>query len=102
MRLQIQKILQPGESVLFYGEKELLVFLPGTSSELLSGRVRTLRECFHRWRSKKTETRGKIRISLGFSVCEEEQDLSRTLEIAAVVMHPESDEEAPLPDDEPA
>jgi hypothetical protein len=102
IRLQIQKILEPGESVLFYGEKELLVFLPGTSAELLPARVSALRECFRQWRSKKAETQGNARLNLGFSVCEGEQDLSRTLEIASVVMHPESEEEAPIPDDEPA
>lgn len=91
LRLRMQKVLGPGESVLFYGEKELLVLLPGTSSELLPGRVRTLRECFHRWRSDRAGTQDQTRISLGFSVCEGEQDLSRTLEIALVVMHPDGD-----------
>jgi hypothetical protein len=100
IRLRIQKVLGPGESVLFYGEKELLVFLPGTSSELLPRRVRTLWECFQQWRSERSGTQDQTRINLGFSVCEGEQDLSRTLEIASVVIHPESDEEEPAPDGE--
>jgi hypothetical protein len=100
IRLRIQKILEAGECVLFYGEKDLLVFLPGTSSESLPGRVRALRECFNHWRSEKSETQQHTRISQGFSVCEGEQDLSRTLAIASVVMHPESDEEMPSPDGE--
>jgi hypothetical protein len=29
---------------------------------------------------------------MGFSVCGEEEDLSKTLEVAALVMHPEADD----------
>jgi hypothetical protein len=33
------------------------------------------------------------RVSIGFSVCEGEEDLSRTLEVASAVMHPESEDD---------
>jgi hypothetical protein len=92
IRLRMQGILQPKESILFYGEKELLVLLPETSSEALPLRIRALRECFDGWRCAKIETQRHARINLGFSVCEGEEDLSRTLEIASVVMHPETEE----------
>jgi hypothetical protein len=36
-------------------------------------------------------------MNLGFSVCEGEEDLSRTLEVASLVMHPDSDEEPQTP-----
>jgi len=93
IRMRLQKALTEGESVLFYGDGELLVFMPGISSESLAARVRILRETFHRWREDRSEQRGNTRINLGFSVCEGEEDLARTLEVAALVMHPESDEE---------
>jgi hypothetical protein len=92
IRRRIQRTLEPGQSVLFYGEKELLVFLPGVSSESLAARVRSLRDTFHHWQKAQLEKRSSVRINLGFSVCEGEEDLAKTLEVAALVMHPETDE----------
>jgi hypothetical protein len=92
IRMRIQRVLEGKESVVFYGERELLVFMPGVSSEQLPGRVRVLREAFHQWRSDRAADQSNTRINLGFSVCEGEEDLSRTLEVASVVMHPETDE----------
>ncbi len=93
IRLRLQSVLEGKESVLFNGERELLVFMPGVSSEILPARVRVLREAFHQWQADRIEERNKIGVNLGFSTCEGEEDLSRTLEIASIVMHPESDDE---------
>jgi hypothetical protein len=92
VRMRIHRILEEREAVLFYGEKELLVFMPGVSSESLPGRVRNLREAFHQWRADRFDKERDARIQLGFSVCEGEEDLERTLEVAALVMHPDDDE----------
>ena len=67
--------------------------MPGVSSDQLPERVRCIREAFYSWREAR-EDRKNVRLNLGFSVCEEDEDLSRMLEIASVVMHPESDEES--------
>jgi hypothetical protein len=93
IRIGLQGILEGKESILFYRERELLVFMPGVSSEMLTARVRAFREAFNQWQMVRMEERGKTRISLGFSTCEGEEDLSRILEIASVVMHPASDDE---------
>jgi hypothetical protein len=92
IRLCLLKVLEGRESILFYSERELLVFMPGVSSELLPSRVRCMREAFHQWQADRFEQHRNTRINLGFSVCEGEEDLSRTLEVASVVMHPETDE----------
>jgi len=94
IRMRIRSILEEKESVFFYREGELLVLLPGVSSELLPQRIRSLQETFRRWQSDQPEDRRNIHISMGFSVSEGEEDLARTLEIASVVMHPETDEES--------
>lgn len=94
IRGRIQSVLQPGESVLFYGERELLVFLPGVDAGNLPARVRGLRDAFCQWQTERIESRRQVRIHLGFSVCEGDEDLSRTLEVAALVMHPDADEES--------
>jgi hypothetical protein len=91
IRMRLQSALEGKESILFYREKELLVLMPGVSSEMLPARVRSLREAFHQWLAERSEEERTIQINLGFSVCDAEEDLSRTLEVAAVVMHPEED-----------
>jgi hypothetical protein len=93
IRKRIQDSLDERESVLFYGERELLVFMPGISSDLLAARVRGLQEAFSRWQHDKIEERRNVRINLGFSVCEGDEDLARTLEVASLVTHPDADEE---------
>ncbi len=93
IRTRIRSTLGERESVLFYGERELMVFMPGVTAELVAARVRALRETFNRWRGERLDERRDIRINLGFSVCGGEEDLVRTLEVASLVAHPESDEE---------
>ena len=93
IRLQLQRTLEVRESVLFYGERDLLVFMPRMTAEQLPARIRGLDETFRRWQSESAEDRSKVRMNLGFSVCEGEEDLSRTLEVASLVMHPDADEE---------
>jgi hypothetical protein len=97
IRMRMQSVLEKRESVLFYGEGELLVFMPGVSLESLPARVRILRDAFHAWRAERFEDRREARINLGFSVCEGEEDLARTLEVAALVMHPDTEEDSVPP-----
>ena len=94
IRMRLYGVLEPRESILFYGERDLLVFMPGVSSEQLPTRIRSLRETFHRWHVDQLENQRNARMNLGFSVCEGDEDLSRTLEVASLVMHPESDDES--------
>jgi signal transduction protein with GAF and PtsI domain len=93
IRIRLQRLLEPRESILFYGERDLLVIMPGVPSASLPARIRVLRDGFHRWQTDRPADHGKARMNLGFSVCEEDADFSRTLEVASLVMHPESEEE---------
>ncbi|MBN1568810.1 MAG: GAF domain-containing protein [Acidobacteria bacterium] len=96
IRSRLQRALEEVESVLFYGENDLLALLPGVSSENLPARIRGLRETFNRWQTDHAEDHRNARMNMGFSVCEGEEDFSRTLEVASAVMHPESEEEPRL------
>jgi hypothetical protein len=89
IRMRVQNTLESRESALFYREKELIVLMPGISYEELPGRVRRLHEVFERWKMDRVETHRNAKMTLGYSVCEGGEDLSRTLEIASLVMHPE-------------
>jgi putative methionine-R-sulfoxide reductase with GAF domain len=91
IRSHMQSTLQSSESVLFYREGGLLAFLPGVAPDSLAGRACRLREAFHQWQRACFEKRRHARIHLGFSVCGEDEDLAKTLEVAALVMHPETD-----------
>jgi hypothetical protein len=92
IRTRVRGILKGKESILFYRDRELMVLLPDVSSDALPERVRCIREAFYSWRERR-EDRKRVSMNLGFSVCEEEEDLSRMLEIASVVMHPESEDD---------
>jgi hypothetical protein len=94
IRIRLQRSLGPRESMLFYGENDLLAIMPGVSSETLPTRIRVLRETFHCWQKERSNDHGDVRMNLGFSVCEEDADFSKTLEVASLVMHPESDDES--------
>jgi len=99
IRSRIRSVLKGRESILFYRDRELMVLLPGVSSDMMPERVRCIREAFCSWREGR-EDRKNVGINLGFSVCEEDEDLSRMLEIASVVMHPESDDASEYYSDE--
>jgi len=96
IKMGLQNVLEGKESILFYGERELLVFMPEVSAEALPARIRELRVAFHRWRENRLKEQQNTRVNIGFSVCDGEEDLSRTLEIASAVMHPEADDETCL------
>jgi hypothetical protein len=91
IRMRIQNVLEGKESIIYYRERELLAFMPGVSSELLPSRVRKLREAFQQWQADRFEERRTAVINLGFSVCEGDDDLSRTLEVASIVMNPDNE-----------
>ena len=92
IRSRIRGVLQDRETILFHRDRELMVFLPGVSSVRLPERVRRIREAFYAWRAVR-EDRKNVCLNLGFSVCEEDEDLSRMLEVASIVMNPANDED---------
>jgi uncharacterized protein YigA (DUF484 family) len=89
IRKWLVRYLGPRESILFNGERELIMFLPGTTADGLAARVVSLRESFEHWKSGQAEKLRNIRMNVGFTTCEEGDDLAKALEVAAAVMHPE-------------
>lgn len=87
------KVLEPRESLLFYGEGDLIAILPGMGADSLTQRVRSLRGAFRSWKATHGEVLPGVSLSLGFACCGEGDDLARALEMALQVMHPETDEE---------
>jgi len=76
--------IKPGEDIhenVQYGNSSCQSVTKGTQGLAATGQRNEMEE------------QGNARINLGYSTCEGEEDLSRTLEIASVVMNPESDEE---------
>ncbi len=83
IRSRLRLILAPGESIAFYEERILLVLLPGVASAGLPVRIKALQDAFSHWKSGRGDRAADIRMNIGFSTCEGEQDLSRALEVAS-------------------
>jgi hypothetical protein len=92
LRERFRHVLRENESILLHHDTEFLVVLPGTASAALPGRVADLRRAFREWKASEKDQE-QLRMSVGFSTCETGDDLYRTLEVAAVVMHPEPEED---------
>jgi len=97
IRDNLQAILEGKESLLVQENGELLVLLPGVSDERLFRRVRQLRDAFQQWKIAQNGELHQARLSIGFSTCEQGQNLVEALDVAALMMHPELDEELSVP-----
>jgi hypothetical protein len=95
-RRALQKSLQGRECVFFHDEDVLLVLLPGIPGEALPDRVGMVRASFQQWKAEQGEGMRNVRMNLGYSVSDGEDDLSRTLEIASLVRRPVMDEDPAL------
>jgi hypothetical protein len=91
VRRALLPLLGARDSLVFH-EDGLLALLPGTSEKLLPGRVSAFRAEFRRWRTGQKDRFRGSRMNAGFSHCDGEGDLTRALEIAGHVMHPERDD----------
>jgi len=93
LRECLNRVLEPRESLLFYGEGDLIAILPGTKAESVPLKVRNFRDVFRQWKAEQGERLPDIRLNLGFASCEDGDDLARVLEMASQVMHPDTDED---------
>jgi hypothetical protein len=93
IRNRLHSALQGKGHVLFHDDRKLLVLLPGVSAEMLSPTIFTIQESFQQWKSTQGEKFAAAHMNLGFSTCEEDDDLTRTLDVAGLLtqMSPESD-----------
>jgi hypothetical protein len=92
LRAALKQTLGPGEAVLHHDEQDLLVLLPGVSSEDLPSRLSTIRDTFYSWRNSGQGPIREAQLSIGCSTCEDGADLSHCLEIASHLMHPDEDD----------
>jgi hypothetical protein len=86
IRNRLQSVLHGKGHVLFHDDRKLLVLLPGVTAEMLPGAVLHLQEAFQRWKAAQAEKLAGARMYLGYSTCEEDEDLSRTLDVAGLLM----------------
>lgn len=96
MRDCLHKALAPQDSLLFYGDGDLIALLPGVKAGDVPQRVRNFREAFRKWKAEQGDRLSGISLGLGFASCEDGDDLARTLEVASQVMHPDMDEDFDL------
>jgi hypothetical protein len=95
--LVIRKWIAPDltgrECALFYGEKSLLLMLPGTTADVLLSRIRDFQSAFLDWKKGQSEKWQAARINIGYSTCRADEDLLQTLQAASALMHAEPEEQ---------
>jgi hypothetical protein len=82
------------ECALFYGEKSLLLMLPGTTSDVVLTRIRDFQNAFLDWRKGQSKKWQAARMNIGYSTCRADEDLLQTLHAASAVMHAEPEEQS--------
>jgi hypothetical protein len=82
------------ECALCYGEKSLLLMLPGTTSDVLLSRIRDFQNGFFEWKRGQSEKWQAVRMNIGYSTCRTDEDLLQTLHSASAVMHAEPEEQS--------
>ena len=95
IRVPLASLLNGRESIVLYGDCELLALLPGTAADHLFARAEALVRVFEEWKTVQGEKASSIRMRVGYSTCEGGEDLSRTLEVASLMMCTRQGEDAP-------
>jgi len=86
LRGPLAATLNARESIVLYGESELLALLPGIPGDRLYARADKLRRTFREYQAAQGGRLRHLRVNVGYSTCEAGEDLSRTLEIASMMM----------------
>jgi hypothetical protein len=89
--------LQGKESLLPHENAGYLVLMPGIGPERLSERAARLRETLEAWRAGQEPRLQSLQINLGYALCEDGDELTRTLEIASQMMNFDQDDADPGP-----
>jgi len=93
LRRWIAPDLTGRECALFYGEKSLLLMLPGTTADVLLSRIRDFQSAFLDWKRGQSDKWQATRMNVGYSTCRADKDLLQTLHAASAVMHAEPEEQ---------
>ncbi len=88
VRRRLVRAFRGTGTVLFHDDDELLVLFVGVSADLLFDRISMIRSAFREWKEEQGERVRSVRMNLGYSVSEGEDDLARTLEVASLVRRP--------------
>jgi hypothetical protein len=91
IRAALASVLHRRESIMVHRDRELLVLLPGTTPELLPACVTSLRHAYRAWKTYHKAPDIAPAMNVGFATCGSGEDLCHLLEMAAAVMHPDSE-----------
>jgi putative methionine-R-sulfoxide reductase with GAF domain len=80
------------ECALFYGERNLLLVLPGTPADALLSRIRDFQTAFLDWKKEQSEKWQEVRMNIGYSTCRADEDMLESLHAASAVMHADREE----------
>jgi hypothetical protein len=92
IRQPLAQALRGKESILPYENAGYVVFMPDTGPEMLLERTARLRDALECWRAAQGARAQNLNLNLGFAGCEDGEELTRTLEIAAQMMSIDPDD----------
>jgi hypothetical protein len=92
IRLALAQALRGKESILPYENAGYVVFMPDTGPEMLLERTARLREALECWRAAQGVRAQSLHLNFGFAGCEDGEELTRSLEIAAHMMSIDPDD----------
>jgi hypothetical protein len=93
LRAKFYRAIHGLGSVVFRGEREILVLLPGLPAKELHTTAGLLQQEFHQWKAEQNGRLAGIRMNLGYLTCDGNMDLERILEMIHLKMNPDLTEE---------
>jgi hypothetical protein len=80
LRARFYRAVEGMGSVVFHGDQQLLVLLPGLPTKEMHGMAARLRQEFLKWKSDQNGTLPAVKMNLGYLTCDGEMDLERVLD----------------------
>jgi hypothetical protein len=93
IRSRLSRTLGDQDSMLLYEGNGLLMLLPGMPEEQMPLRATRVRAAYEEWRAGQGDVGRDVHLSLGYATCENGEDLTRTLEVASMLMRADHDDE---------
>jgi hypothetical protein len=93
LRTRFYRAVEGMGSVVFHGDRQLLVLLPGLPRNKMHGMAARLKQEFLKWKSDQNGTLPAVKMNLGYLTCEGDMDLERVLDSIHHKTNPDMAEE---------
>jgi hypothetical protein len=94
LRTRLYRAVEGIGSVVFHGDQQLLVLVPGLPAKEMHSLAGRMRQEFLHWKSDRNEALPAVKMDLGYLTCDGDIDLERVLDVIHHKTHPDATEEA--------